>query len=88
MKKENGSGKDHSGKKAVKPKKKHPKKDLGMWYDNADVKKLLNISDSTLARYRKNEKIPFTKKLGKILYPKDFFDKVLMQSLNNKHLLE
>jgi hypothetical protein len=88
MKKENGSGKDHSGKKAVKAKKKYPKKDLGKWYDNADLMIMLKVSASTLARYRKNGKIPFNKLFGKILYPKDIVDSIMMQNLENKHLLE
>ena len=46
-----------------------------IWYDNADVLKLFNISDSTLLRYRKEKKIPFTKLGGRFLYPKAFFTK-------------
>jgi hypothetical protein len=58
-----------------------------IWYDSADVMQLYNISDSTLARYRKEEKIPFTKLGGRFLYPKAFFTKSLMEKLENKHLL-
>lgn len=58
-----------------------------IWYDNADVLKLFNISDSTLLRYRKEKKIPFTKLGGRYLYPKAFFTKSLMEKLENKHLL-
>jgi hypothetical protein len=48
---------------------------------------LFNISDSTLLRYRKEKKIPFTKLGGRFLYPKAFFTKSLMEKLENKHLL-
>jgi hypothetical protein len=58
-----------------------------IWYDSADVMQLYNISDSTLARYRKENKIPFTRLGGRFLYPKSFFTKSLMEKLENKHLL-
>lgn len=57
------------------------------WYDNADVKRVLNISDSTLARYRKTNKVPFTKVGNKILYPKSFFNQSLKKKLTNPHLM-
>ncbi|MDG4655092.1 helix-turn-helix domain-containing protein [Chryseobacterium arthrosphaerae] len=44
------------------------------FYDSADVKRLLNISDSTLHRIRKSEKIPYVKIGNKIFYPKSFFN--------------
>ncbi|MGG7469402.1 helix-turn-helix domain-containing protein [Chryseobacterium arthrosphaerae] len=44
------------------------------YYDSADVKRLLNISDSTLHRIRKSEKIPYIKIGNKIFYPKSFFN--------------
>ena len=45
------------------------------YYDNADLKKLLNISDSTLQRLRASKAIPFRKFRGKIFYPRSFFNK-------------
>jgi hypothetical protein len=57
------------------------------WYDNTDVKRILNISDSTLARYRKSNKVPFTKIGNKILYPKSFFNQSLKKKLTNPHLM-
>mgnify|MGYP003610900118 FL=1 len=45
--------------KAVLQLKEQANNDI--WYDNADVLKLFNISESTLLRYRKEKKIPFTK---------------------------
>lgn len=44
------------------------------YYDSADVKKLLNISDRTLQRMRKNNEIPFFRLGKKIFYPKAFFN--------------
>ncbi|MFZ4928926.1 helix-turn-helix domain-containing protein [Chryseobacterium sp. Mn2064] len=44
------------------------------YYDSADVKRLLNISDSTLHRIRKSKKIPHVKIGNKIFYPKSFFN--------------
>ena len=58
-----------------------------IWYDGADVMQLYNISESTLARFRKEKKIPFTKFGGRYLYPKAYFIKSLMEKLENKHLL-
>ena len=43
------------------------------YYDSADIKRLLNISDSTLHRIRKSRKIPYVKIGNKIFYPKSFF---------------
>ncbi|UPQ76753.1 helix-turn-helix domain-containing protein [Chryseobacterium nepalense] len=42
------------------------------YYDSADVKRLLNISDSTLFRIRKSQKIPYVRIGRKIFYPKSF----------------
>ncbi|WEK70981.1 MAG: helix-turn-helix domain-containing protein [Candidatus Chryseobacterium colombiense] len=44
-----------------------------LFYDSADVKRLLNISDSTLFRIRKSQHIPYVKIGRKIFYPKSFF---------------
>ena len=76
------------GKKKKKTQAKAPKRDLTKWYDNADAKIALKISDSTLARLRKDQKIPFTKVGNKYYYPRDYFDKSLMQKLENKHLID
>ncbi len=57
------------------------------WYDGADVKQLFNISDSTLARYRREKKVPFTRFGNKILYPESFFNESLKKKMENKHLL-
>ncbi|WP_052248486.1 helix-turn-helix domain-containing protein [Chryseobacterium taiwanense] len=47
------------------------------YYDSADVKRLLNISDSTLFRIRKSQNIPYVKIGRKIFYPKSFFKDIL-----------
>lgn len=49
------------------------------FYDNADLRSLLNVSDRTLYRLRKMNKIPFFKLGNKYYYPKEFFNK---QALN------
>ncbi|MCE3074676.1 helix-turn-helix domain-containing protein [Chryseobacterium gwangjuense] len=48
-----------------------------LYYDSADVKRLLNISDSTLFRIRKSRNIPYVKIGRKIFYPKSFFKNLL-----------
>jgi hypothetical protein len=48
-----------------------------LYYDSADVKRLLNISDSTLFRIRKSHNIPYVKIGRKIFYPKSFFKNLL-----------
>ncbi|MDK2772919.1 helix-turn-helix domain-containing protein [Flavobacterium haoranii] len=58
-----------------------------IWYDGSDVKRLFHISESTLTRYRKEGKIPFTKLGGKYFYPKQYFTKSLMDKMQNKELL-
>lgn len=45
------------------------------FYDNADLKSLLNVSDKTLYRMRKMNKIPFFKMGNKFYYPKQYFNK-------------
>jgi hypothetical protein len=57
------------------------------WLDAHDVKRRLNISDSTLWRYRKENKIPYSKFGNKILYPESFFTKSLKNKIVNSHLL-
>ncbi|MFN4365990.1 helix-turn-helix domain-containing protein [Chryseobacterium hispalense] len=53
------------------------KKDEVQYYDSADVKRLLNISDSTLFRIRKSHKIPHIRIGRKIFYRKSFFTTAL-----------
>ncbi|WP_312081799.1 helix-turn-helix domain-containing protein [Empedobacter sp.] len=49
-------------------------KDHG-FYDSADVQRLLNVSDKTLYRMRRNKTIPCFKLGKKYYYPKHFFNK-------------
>lgn len=58
------------------------------WLDSADVKTKFNISDSTLARFRKNQLIPFSLLGKKYYYPQSFFTKSLKSKLVNAHLLK
>jgi len=44
------------------------------YYDSADVKRLLNISDRTLHRLRKSKAVPYVRIGRKIFYPKSFFN--------------
>ena len=48
-------------------------------FDNADVKRYLNISDSTLYRLRTQKAIPFIKIGKKYYYPRLFFEQLLGQ---------
>ncbi|QQV04133.1 MULTISPECIES: helix-turn-helix domain-containing protein [Chryseobacterium] len=48
--------------------KTHPE-----YYDSADVKQLLKISDRTLQRLRKSGEIPHIRIGRKIFYPRSFF---------------
>ncbi|MCJ8154830.1 helix-turn-helix domain-containing protein [Chryseobacterium sp. SSA4.19] len=43
------------------------------YYDSADVKQMLNISDRTLHRLRKSKAVPYMRIGRKIFYPKSFF---------------
>jgi hypothetical protein len=58
-----------------------------IWLDSSDIKQFYHISDSTLIRYRKENKIPYTKLGGRFLYPKKFFTESLMAKMENKELL-
>ena len=44
------------------------------YYDNADMKRIFHLSDSTLYRLRKENLIPYKKLGGKFYYPKSFLD--------------
>ncbi len=48
------------------------------FYDNADLKSLLNVSDKTLYRMRKANKIPYIKFGNKFYYPKQFFNQMAL----------
>lgn len=48
------------------------------FYDNADLKSLLNVSDKTLYRMRKTNKIPYIKFRNKFYYPKQFFNQMAL----------
>lgn len=63
------------------------RKDLSLWYDNAEVKSVLNISSKTLQRRRENQQIPFKKIGGKYYYPRAYFEVIMVEQLENKHLL-
>ena len=56
---------------------KENKNNVSLFYDSADVKRLLNISDSTLFPIRKSQDIPYVKIGRKNFYPKSFFIKTL-----------
>lgn len=53
---------------------KKSKQEESPYYDSADVKRILNISDSTLHRIRKSKKIPYFRIGRKIFYPKWAFN--------------
>lgn len=57
------------------------------WLDGADVKMRFNISDSTLARHRKNNTIPYSKLGKKYIYPESFFTQSLKKKMVNQHLM-
>lgn len=57
------------------------------WLDSADVKRRFHFSDTTLWRYRKDQKIPFSKIGNKFFYPESFFTKSLVKKMENAHLL-
>lgn len=86
MKKRKGNIQADKGEQ--KPSLKDKKNKKVKWYDNADVKRILNISDSTLARYRKNKVIPFVVLGKKYIYPGKFFDEILLDKVQNKHLID
>ena len=46
------------------------------------VLRILNISESTLYRYRKKKQIPFKKIGGKYVYPKSYFINLTKEAIN------
>lgn len=71
-------------------KKQEPKstKDLDMYFDNSELKRFLNISSSTLIRYRKANYFPYVIIGKKYYYLRDFFQKSTQENIINKHLLD
>ena len=63
------------------PRKKAPRTnydDLSTkYYDNADLKILLKISDATIWRWRKNKILHFVKIGGKYYYRRKFINKLM-----------
>ena len=58
------------------------------WLDSADVKQLLNCSESTLYRLRKQNAIPVAKIGGKYKYPKSVLDAMLLQGVMGRSKLK
>lgn len=52
--------------------------------DSSDVKRLFNITDSTLQRLRNKNEIPHTHLGGKCYYPIDLINKILMERVHPK----
>ena len=50
-----------------------------IYYDNADLKKMFHISDSTLHRLRKQGVIEYIKIGGKYFYRKSFIDSAFIK---------
>ena len=55
-----------------------------IFLDNVQVKKLLNVSDSTLYRLRKRVDIPFAVIGGRTYYPKKMLTKALLEKISKK----
>jgi len=49
------------------------------YYDNSDLKRMFNTSESTLYRMRRDHELPYQKLRGKICYPKSYFNKTFLQ---------
>lgn len=54
------------------------------YYDNSDLKRMFNVSDSTLYRMRMEGILPYAKLRGKIYYPKKYFNKTFLQKCMKK----
>lgn len=86
-KKSQKSAKKKSKTKDKKKADKRTKMDLNAYLDNADLKQLLKVSNSTIVRLRNKKEIPFFKIGTKYYYPREFFQKSIMEKMENKHLL-
>lgn len=65
-------------------------KQPNQWLYGADVKKILNISESTLKRMRLRNDIPYIKISRTYYYPSIFFTKVLLLKIKRRftHIFE
>ncbi|MDR6966128.1 hypothetical protein J2X31_000121 [Flavobacterium arsenatis] len=64
--------------KSVSSSKKRGIKDEE-YYDNSDLKRMFNTSESTLYRMRRDQELPYQKLRGKICYPKSYFNTTFLQ---------
>jgi hypothetical protein len=55
------------------------------WLDSADMKQQFHLSDSTLARLRKNKTIPFDKLGGRYIYPKRLINQIFLERIYQKY---
>jgi hypothetical protein len=51
------------------------------WLDSADIKQSFHFSESKLYRLRKEKQIPFAKIGGRYVYPKSFFNDLLLKKV-------
>ena len=58
------------------------------WYDTSDIKILFNLSDSTIYRLRKANKIPSEKIGGKVFYPAYYFTKAIIRKIENRGFIK
>jgi hypothetical protein len=54
------------------------------WLDSADIKQRFHFSESKLYRLRKTNAIPHTKIGGRYHYPKSYFNKCLLDKIEEK----
>ncbi|GAB3722417.1 hypothetical protein [Flavobacterium koreense] len=78
---------DLSEMKETIKKLQQPLKEEINWLDSADLKIRFKVSNTTLWRLRKENKIPYSKMGNKFVYPESFFTKSLVNKMKNAHLL-
>ncbi|MFI0431300.1 helix-turn-helix domain-containing protein [Mariniflexile sp. HMF6888] len=57
-----------------------------LWLTSAEAQQFFRVSRSTLYRWCKTKKLPYTKQGGVLYYPKKFIEQLMINRMRNNHL--
>lgn len=57
-----------------------------LWMTSAEAQQFFRVSRSTLYRWCKTKKLPYTKQGGVLYYPKLFIEQLMIDRMQNKNL--
>lgn len=57
-----------------------------LWMTSAEAQQFFRVSRSTIYRWCKTKKLPYTKQGGVLYYPKIFIEQLMINRMQNNHL--